>query len=179
MRFTPVRACSSRSLAAASMPPVMSSPAGPPFGGLYLKPPLSGGLCEGVTTMPSASPEVRPRLWVRMACEIAGMGVDTEEQRPVDALGLAVVTDRLRDRQHMPFVERDVERRAPVSRGPERDALRRYRRVGNLGVIRGDEPRHVDEQRRRCRLAGERTDLGGHGAAAMRLANCCGRGDSV
>ena len=28
--------------------------AGPPFGGLYLKPPSSGGLCEGVITMPSA-----------------------------------------------------------------------------------------------------------------------------
>ena len=29
--------------------------AGPPLGGLYLKPPSSGGLCEGVMTMPSAS----------------------------------------------------------------------------------------------------------------------------
>ena len=28
--------------------------AGPPLGGLYLKPPSSGGLCEGVMTMPSA-----------------------------------------------------------------------------------------------------------------------------
>ena len=28
--------------------------AGPPCGGLYLKPPSRGGLCEGVTTMPSA-----------------------------------------------------------------------------------------------------------------------------
>jgi hypothetical protein len=30
--------------------------AGPPLGGLYLKPPSSGGLCEGVITMPSAEP---------------------------------------------------------------------------------------------------------------------------
>ena len=44
--------------------------AGPPFGGLYLKPPSSGGLCEGVTTMPSASPSARPRLWMRIAREI-------------------------------------------------------------------------------------------------------------
>jgi hypothetical protein len=36
--------------------------AGPPFGGLYLKPPSCGGLCEGVMTIPSASPVVRPRL---------------------------------------------------------------------------------------------------------------------
>jgi hypothetical protein len=28
----------------------------PPFGGLYLKPPSSGGLCEGVMTIPSARP---------------------------------------------------------------------------------------------------------------------------
>ena len=32
----------------------MSLPAGPPSGGLYLKPPSRGGLCDGVTTMPSA-----------------------------------------------------------------------------------------------------------------------------
>ena len=49
--------------------------AGPPVGGLYLKPPSSGGLCDGVMTIPSASCDVRPRLWVRIACEIAGVGV--------------------------------------------------------------------------------------------------------
>ena len=36
--------------------------AGPPDGGLYLKPPSSGGLCEGVITTPSASPLDLPRL---------------------------------------------------------------------------------------------------------------------
>ena len=50
------------SLALASIQSVMSSSAGPPLGGLYLKPPSSGGLCEGVMTMPSASPVLRPRL---------------------------------------------------------------------------------------------------------------------
>ena len=34
---------------------VTSVSAGPPLVGLYLKPPSSGGLCDGVTTMPSAS----------------------------------------------------------------------------------------------------------------------------
>ena len=43
-------------LASASIQPVTSVSAGPPLGGLYLKPPSSGGLCDGVTTMPSASP---------------------------------------------------------------------------------------------------------------------------
>ena len=41
---------------------VVAVSAGPPAGGLYLKPPSSGGLCEGVMTTPSASPLVRPRL---------------------------------------------------------------------------------------------------------------------
>ena len=43
---------------------VASVSAGPPCGGLYLKPPSRGGLCDGVTTMPSARPRPsRPRLW--------------------------------------------------------------------------------------------------------------------
>ncbi|MNT68318.1 hypothetical protein D3C72_2065420 [compost metagenome] len=62
MRFTPSSLFASILLAAASTAEVMSVPAGPPLGGLYLKPPLSGGLCEGVITMPSARPLVRPRL---------------------------------------------------------------------------------------------------------------------
>src|SRR5664279_6349507 len=57
------------------MAEVTSVSAGPPWGGLYLNPPSSGGLCDGVTTMPSARPLCRPRLWVRMACEMAGVGV--------------------------------------------------------------------------------------------------------
>ena len=35
-------------------PAVTSVSAGPPLVGLYLKPPSSGGLCDGVMTMPSA-----------------------------------------------------------------------------------------------------------------------------
>ena len=42
------------SLARSWIQPVMSLPAGPPSGGLYLKPPSRGGLCDGVTTTPSA-----------------------------------------------------------------------------------------------------------------------------
>ena len=63
------------SLACFSIQPVTLVSAGPPFGGLYLKPPVSGGLCEGVMTMPSASPLVRPRFQVSIACEMAGVGV--------------------------------------------------------------------------------------------------------
>ena len=53
----------------------MSVSAGPPLGGLYLKPPSWGGLCDGVITTPSASPALRPRLCARIACDSAGVGV--------------------------------------------------------------------------------------------------------
>ena len=46
-----------------------------------MMPPSSGGLCEGVITIPSARPEVRPRLYVRMACEITGVGVALRDQK--------------------------------------------------------------------------------------------------
>ena len=49
--------------------------AGPPWGGLYFTPPSWGGLCDGVTTIPSAAALAPARLWVRIACEIAGVGV--------------------------------------------------------------------------------------------------------
>ncbi len=63
------------SLARSWIQPVASDPAGPPLGGLYLNPPSAGGLWDGVTTTPSASPVPRPRLWVSTACETAGVGV--------------------------------------------------------------------------------------------------------
>lgn len=63
------------SLARSWIQPVASDPAGPPWGGLYLNPPSPGGLCEGVTTTPSARAPLRPRLWVKMAWETAGVGV--------------------------------------------------------------------------------------------------------
>ena len=75
MRRTSRLPAASSSLAVRSIQAVASVSAGPPLVGLYLKPPSSGGLCDGVITMPSARPAFRPRLWTRMACEIAGVGV--------------------------------------------------------------------------------------------------------
>ncbi|SIJ37343.1 Uncharacterised protein [Mycobacteroides abscessus subsp. abscessus] len=49
--------------------------AGPPCGGLYLNPPSRGGLCDGVTTIPSARSAGLPRLCRRMAWLTAGVGV--------------------------------------------------------------------------------------------------------
>ena len=52
----------SKAFARSWIRPVTSVSAGPPSGGLYLKPPSAGGLCDGVTTIPSASPADRPAL---------------------------------------------------------------------------------------------------------------------
>ncbi|CKP54634.1 Uncharacterised protein [Mycobacterium tuberculosis] len=60
-RFTIDRA-SRISLARLAIAVVAAVSAGPPLGGLYLMPPSDGGLCDGVTTIPSASASVRPRL---------------------------------------------------------------------------------------------------------------------
>ena len=40
-----------------------------------LNPPSSGGLCEGVRTMPSARRSPRSRLWTRIARDMTGVGV--------------------------------------------------------------------------------------------------------
>ncbi len=63
------------SLARLAITLVASVSAGPPLGGLYLDPPSRGGLCDRVTTMPSARSVSRPRLKVRMAWLTAGVGV--------------------------------------------------------------------------------------------------------
>ena len=73
MRFTPALLARNRSLARSCTQPVMSVPAGPPSGGLYLKPPSAGGLCDGVTQMPSEF--APPALAARIARETDGVGV--------------------------------------------------------------------------------------------------------
>ena len=72
-RLTPSSPARSSRLASSWTQPVMSVSAGPPLGGLYLKPPSSGGLWEGVTTIPSARCSRRSRFQVRMAWEMAGV----------------------------------------------------------------------------------------------------------
>src|SRR5271166_1950227 len=74
-RLTPAFPARNNSFARSWTQWVTSVSAGPPLGGLYLKPPSSGGLWEGVMTMPSAQGTCRVRLHTRMACEITGVGV--------------------------------------------------------------------------------------------------------
>ena len=93
--------------------PVTSVSAGPPFGGLYLKPPSSGGLCDGVTTIPSASvlaatavvDEDRVRDDRRRRVAVGGVDPDVDavrgehlerrlERRPRQRMGVATDEQR-------------------------------------------------------------------------------------
>ena len=82
------------SLARAAITLVASESAGPPCGGLYLNPPSWGGLCEGVTTIPSASPApvVRPWLARRIAWLTAGVGVKPSRSSTSTVTSLATST---------------------------------------------------------------------------------------
>ncbi len=62
------------SLARAAITDVASVSAGPPCGGLYLKPPSAGGLCDGVTTMPSARPDAGLPAAVRLDDRVGDRG---------------------------------------------------------------------------------------------------------
>ncbi len=75
MRLTPASLFSMSSLVRFSISLVISVPAGPPLGGLYLKPPSCGGLCEGVMTTPSAAGTPGCRFQLSIAWEMTGVGV--------------------------------------------------------------------------------------------------------
>ncbi len=81
-------------MARSAIQPVASESAGPPCGGLYLNPPSRGGLCDGVTTMPSARPVVLPRLAARMAWLTAGVGVYPSALSTSTVTSLAASTSR-------------------------------------------------------------------------------------
>ncbi|MNI26741.1 hypothetical protein D3C73_804520 [compost metagenome] len=86
------------------------------------------------------------------------VGIDTDEQRTIDALGFAIQADRLADRQNVPFVETQIERAAPVSGRAERHTLGRDAGIGLAGVIGRDQSRDIDQQLCRCRFARKRTE---------------------
>src|ERR1035437_2392735 len=110
--------------------------------------------------MPSASPAVRPWLYIRTAWESAGegrfgerMGVLGEENRAIGAIGRTVLADRLRDRQDVAFVERAIERGAAMPGGTEA-----HGRIGREAVVGGDQTGDVHQHGGRRALAGKRIE---------------------
>ena len=90
------------------------------------------------------------------------MGVPADEQRARGAVRGAVLDDRLGDRQDVRLVERAVERRAAVTRRPERHLLGDVVGIGLDRVIRRDQMGQIDEVFGLGRLTGTRV---GHHAA--------------
>src|SRR5262249_7094691 len=73
------------------------------------------------------------------------VGIPSQVERAGDARLGTVVTDRLRGRGNVIFVEGQPERRPAVARGAERDLLRWLGRVRMPGVVRRYQRRHVDQ----------------------------------
>ena len=65
--------------------------------------------------------------------------IAADEQRSVGALRGSIPADRLGHRDDVRLVERAVQRRSPVTRRPECDALGRVRRIRADVVVRPDE----------------------------------------
>jgi len=85
-----------------------------------------------------------------------GVGVFPHEKRAIDALGMAVLTDGLRDGENMRFGEGAVQRTAPVTAGAETDHLIRVAGVGATIKVVTLELCDIDEHVLRGGLARER-----------------------
>ena len=83
------------------------------------------------------------------------MRIDAHEQRPVDALLLAVLTQRLGNRQHVVLVETAFEGRTAVPGRAKRDLLVRVCWVRVIKVISRNQAWNIDEQLPWGRLAGQ------------------------
>ena len=81
---------------------------------------------------------------MRVLADIEGAG---------DTLALAVVADRLGDRQDMRLVERAAKRRAPVAAGAETHSLSAICDVGLARVVLLSQLLNVDEKFLRSRFA--------------------------
>jgi hypothetical protein len=73
------------------------------------------------------------------------VGVEPEEQRFVDVLGMSVPADGLGDGEDMRLIERTVQRRPAVPRSAEHHPLRRDPWVRNLCVVGRHQPADVHE----------------------------------
>src|SRR3990172_5245594 len=155
--FTPA---ARSAFAFSSIPRVASVSAGPPCGGLYLKPPSSGGLCDGVITIPSASPVSLFRLWTRIAWETTGVGVYPPPRSIITSTPLAASTSRAVPNAGSESAWVSI----PRNRGPVMCRRLRYRQIAwvmariwaSLNPHRREEPRWPDvpKETRCSRTAG-------------------------
>ena len=148
MRSTPDSPAPSSSFARSWTQRVMSVSAGPPFGGLYLKPPSAGGLCDGVITTPSAKPPAppsRPWLCARIACESAGVGVYVSRESTRTVTPFAANTSSAETNAGSDSACVSLARKS----GPSVPACRRYSQIAwlvarmwsSLNARPSDEPR--------------------------------------
>src|SRR5262245_49984261 len=71
--------------------------------------------------------------------------IEADVQRSIDAVLLAIETNRLRDCENVRLIERVVERRASMSRSSKYDALRGNGWIRSSRVIRCHQPGHIDQ----------------------------------
>ncbi len=90
------------------------------------------------------------------------MGIGTDKQRAADALGAAVITNRLTDRQHMCLIETVRQRAATMPGSTERDPLARNAKVRLQLKIGRQQRRDISQQGSRCRLTGQRVNTRAH-----------------
>jgi hypothetical protein len=57
----------------------------------------------------------------------------------------SILANGLGDGQNVPFVEGPFEGRPPVAGSAKGHPLRGSRRIGQIGVIRGNQPRHINQ----------------------------------
>jgi hypothetical protein len=88
------------------------------------------------------------------------VGIPSEEKGAVDALGVAVAADRLRDRQHVRLIERAREGAPSMAGGPKGDALLGDGRIRRLVVVGVDQTVDVDQLRLVRQLSRPGADIG-------------------
>ena len=142
---TPRRPSARNAFARSSIHRVTWVSAGPPCGGSYLKPPYCGGLCDGVITIPSASPRRRPRLYPSTACDTTGVGVKPSRASTMTSTPLAARTSSAVAKAG--FESACVSN--PMNRGPSIPACLRWRQIAwviarmwsSLKAASSEEPR--------------------------------------
>jgi len=87
------------------------------------------------------------------------VGVHPHEERTLDPVRLPIQANGLRDRKNVRLIEGARERRTAVSRRSECDTFRRDTVIRVLRVVRGHQPRDVDQQRGWSWRSSKRADL--------------------